>query len=68
MSAGDEYRMMLRMAEKHVLEASKHREMMGHKRGYRRREKKVAMEMGEMIEKGHGNVTFGSENSGRENI
>ena len=63
MSAGDEYRMMLRMAENHVLEASKNREMVEEKatKGIREARGKVAIEMGEMIEKGYGNVTFGSE-------
>ena len=63
MSAGDECRMMLRMAENHVLEASKHREMFEEKaqKGIREAREKVAIEMGEMIEKGYGNVTFGSE-------
>ena len=63
MSAEDEYRMMLRMAENHVLEASKHREMVEEKahKGIKEARAKVAREMGEMIEKGYGNVTFGSE-------
>ena len=63
MSAGDEYRMMLRMAENHVFEASKHREMVGEKaqKGINEAREKVVMEMGEMIENGNGNVTFGSE-------
>ena len=63
MSAGDEHRMMLRMAENHVLEASKHREMVEEKaqKGINEAREKVVMEMGEMIEKGYGNVTFGSE-------
>ena len=63
MSAGDECRMMLRMAEKHVLEASKHREMVEEKaqKGTKEAREKVVVEMEEKIEKGYGNVTFGSE-------
>ena len=63
MSAGDEYRMMLMMAEKHVLEASQHREMVEEEaqKGIKETREKVAMEMKEMIEKGYGNVTFGSK-------
>ena len=63
MSAGDEYRMMLRMAEKHAREASKHREMVEEKaqKEINEAREKVVMEMGEMIEKGCGNVTLGSE-------
>ena len=55
--------MMLRMAENHVLEASKHRGMVEEKaqKGIKEAREKVAMEMGEMIEKGCGDVTFGSE-------
>ena len=63
MSAGYEYRMMLRRAENHVLEASKHREMVEEEaqKEIREAREKVAIEMGEMIEKGYGDVTFGSE-------
>ena len=43
MSAGDEYRMMLMMAEKHVREASKHREMVEEeaRKGKRRQGKRL---------------------------
>ena len=63
MSAGDEYRMMLMMAEKHALKASQHREMVEEEtqKGLKEAREKVVMEMEEMIEKGCGNVTFGSE-------
>ena len=68
MSAGDEYRMMLMMAEKHVREASDHREMVEEEaqKGIKETREKVAMEMEEMIEKGYGIVTFGCKKSGRE--
>ena len=63
MSAGDEYRMMLMMAEKHAHEVSEHREMVEEEtqNGIKEAREKVVMEMEEMIEKGYGNVTFGSE-------
>ena len=63
MSAGDEYRMMLMIAEKHAHEASEHREMVEEEtqKGIKEAREKVVMEMEEMIEKGYGNVTFGSE-------
>ena len=64
MLAADESWMMLRMAENHDLQASKHTEMFeekGSKRGIKEAREKVAMEMGEMLEKGYGNVTFGSD-------
>ena len=54
---------MLMMAEKHVREASKHREMVEEEaqKGIKEARERVAMEMREMIEKGYGNVTFGCE-------
>ena len=63
MSAGDEFRMMLVMAEKHAREVSEHREMVEKEtqKGRKEAREKVVVEMEEMIEKGYGNVTFGSE-------
>ena len=63
MSAGDEYRMMLLMAEKHAREMSEHREMVEEEtqKGRKEAREKVVVEMVEIIEKGYGNVTFGSE-------
>ena len=51
------------MAEKHVREASKHREMVEEEaqKGIKEARERVAMEMREMIETGYGNVTFGGE-------
>ena len=45
----DDFRMMLMMAEKHVLEATKHREMVEEEaqKGIKEAREKVAMEMGE---------------------
>ena len=51
MSATDEFRMMLVMAEKQARD----------KKGRKEAREKVVVEMEEMIEKGYGNVTFGSE-------
>ena len=63
MSAGDEHRTMLVMAEKHAREVSEHREMVEEEtqKGRKEAREKVVVEMEEMIEKGYGNVTFGSE-------
>ena len=63
MSAGDEYRMMSVMAEKHAHEVSEHREMVEEETQKVRKEvrEKVVVVMEEMIEMGYGNVTFGSE-------
>ena len=63
MSAGNEYRMMLVMAEKHTHEVSEHREMVEEEtqKGTKEVRRKVVVEIEEMIEKGYGNVTFGSE-------
>ena len=63
MTAGDEYRMMLMMAERHAQEMSEHRKMVEKETRERRREarERIVEGMEEMIEKGHGKVTFGSE-------
>ena len=71
MPAGDEYRMMSVMAEKHAREVSEHREMVEDEtqKGRKEAREKVVVEMEEMIEKGYGNVNFsGVKESGRENI
>ena len=60
---GNEYRMMLVMAEKHAREMSEHREM-GEEETQKREkggEGKGCCGNGKMIDKGCGNVTFGSE-------
>ena len=51
------------MAEKHAREVSEHREMVEEEtqKGRKEARGKVVVEMEEMIEKGYGNVTFGSE-------
>ena len=56
MTAGDEYRMMLVMAEKHAREMSEHREMVEEETQKRRMEarEKAVEGMEEMIETGHG--------------
>ena len=53
MSAGDEFRMMLVMAEKHARDMSEHREMVEEETQKVRKEarEKVVVEMEEMIEK-----------------
>ena len=63
MSVGDEYRMMLVMAEKHARELSEHREMVEEEtqKGRKEAREKVVVEMEEMIETSYGNVTFWSE-------
>ena len=70
MSAGDEYRMMLLMAEKHAREMSEQREMVEEEtqKGRKEAREKVVVDMVEMIEKGYGNVTSGVKESGREII
>ena len=51
------------MAEKHAREVSEHREIVEEEtqKGRKEAREKVVVEMEEMIEKGYGNVTFGSE-------
>ena len=68
MSAGDEYRMMLVMAEKHAREMSEHREKVEEEtqKGRKEAREKVVVESEEMIEKGHREVTLGVNGSGRE--
>ena len=51
------------MAEKHAREMSEHRDDVEEEtqKGRKEAREKVLVEMEEMMEKGHGNVTFGSE-------